>query len=509
MCFNETNLNTKWNWDGDVIVPDCIVPSNRPIPGHKVKSYDIDVRAFLGSDQDVLMRRAIYGQVKEYINEKKYDWGLFTAREEGAFDYRALVIVKFVAEKVDYAKRNTNDPWLFPSETLAVMTGDCEDRAFLLGSLLISSGISPYNVRVSFGKVCITDKGKSEEYDHMWVMYKSEIGKWTMLDPLHTIKNKKRKDEKPKVSLDAKVEYVPSFLFNNSHLWTVAQPAFASTELLQKSWNSLDPSFVGDVHRSIVHQALDESGAPDEFMQQIDEMFSPAVLGLAGPLVDDFDRHPKKYNPIHHFDNGYIDESWKYVNEKLKKFSDDNTDVKSFAAAAHAIADFYSHSSYAHFAKKKPGADGKDVIASIYDHTKPADGLEKAPAYGPGTNFDFKACRFSVNPYYWNKRPDQSKNPWDVWDGKIITGRYAQKNDTNWSSVTSLIEALSPDRITDDEGEKYKRGALPHHNEIAVDEEKKGVSNNLYDPDNYKDQLRMRKDIAIQHIRHAYLSNKK
>jgi tetratricopeptide (TPR) repeat protein len=44
------------------------------------------------------------------------------------------------------------DYWQFPGETHALKTGNEEDLCFLLGSLLIASGIDRENVRVGFGK---------------------------------------------------------------------------------------------------------------------------------------------------------------------------------------------------------------------------------------------------------------------------------------------------------------------------------------------------------------------
>ena len=45
---------TKWNWDGDCIVHDCVVPSGRPAVGHIGKRYEypIDVREFLVAERN-------------------------------------------------------------------------------------------------------------------------------------------------------------------------------------------------------------------------------------------------------------------------------------------------------------------------------------------------------------------------------------------------------------------------------------------------------------------------
>jgi hypothetical protein len=59
------------------------------------------------------------------------------------------------------------------------------------------------------------------------------------------------------------------------------------------------------------------------------------------------------------------------------------------------------------------------------------------------------------------------------------------------------------------------RGALPHHNEIAVDDQSLSADHKLYratanGPDDrqaFTNQFRWRKNTAIQHIRKALLEN--
>jgi hypothetical protein len=49
------------------------------------------------------------------------------------------------------------------------------------------------------------------------------------------------------------------------------------------------------------------------------------------------------------------------------------------------------------------------------------------------------------------------------------------------------------------------RGSLPHHNEIAVDEDQ--GSNILYDKGKFAAQYQLRKDAAVRHIRQAFVEN--
>ena len=181
MCLATSKIRNldRWNWDGDIIVFDTKVPSARPVVGYNTRKteYPIDVREFLVTDKNAVMRSTLQEDIQDYIRAVQGDAALFAARTERAFDHRAGIIAGFVSERIGYRRRSGRDPWQFPDETLFIKTGDCEDRAFLMASLLLASGISNFNVRVALGKVRHWRKGKCyREYDYSWVMYKSEMG---------------------------------------------------------------------------------------------------------------------------------------------------------------------------------------------------------------------------------------------------------------------------------------------------------------------------------------------
>jgi len=78
------------------------------------------------------------------------------------------------------------------------------------------------------------------------------------------------------------------------------------------------------------------------------ECSSRRKLRLNG-TVDDVDL-PGGYDPRDHFDNAYIEESWKQVADRLAQFRTEGVrNLDLFHRAAHAIGDFYAHSSYAGF----------------------------------------------------------------------------------------------------------------------------------------------------------------
>lgn len=58
-----------------------------------------------------------------------------------------------------------------------------------MASLMLASGISGYNVRVPLGKVKVfVNSSEVKSFDHMWVMYKNERGRWMLFEPLHMLK---------------------------------------------------------------------------------------------------------------------------------------------------------------------------------------------------------------------------------------------------------------------------------------------------------------------------------
>jgi len=94
--------------------------------------------------------------------------------------------------------KQTNDKkdfWQYPSETLE-KGGDCEDKVFLLLSMLIQAGINDAE----------GVKGRLLGGGHMWVEYKGRI-----LDP-----SKKTAKLEP---ISKCVGYVPLFKFNNQNLY--------------------------------------------------------------------------------------------------------------------------------------------------------------------------------------------------------------------------------------------------------------------------------------------------
>lgn len=509
MCL-QTSLITPWhdwNWNGDEILHKPIVPASRPIPGAKTKKvrYHIDVREYLTTTSN-----AVVGERLDRIIRKlpADDQSRFRSKSAGSFDFRADTILESFGDLKYLANANVTarcpDAWLYPDETLAQGGGDCEDLAFLLAALLMASGISSYCVRVALGSLHITlPDGKVRKHDHCWVMYQNEGAVWEILEPMTKVGRRAGKSSLASARrLAQKLEYVPYFVFNTDHLWLVHSSnlptKFTDYCLKRKFWNEFDPSFAASVHNTIFDQALGGK-------------IPASALSAVKRKSLWLDVNIFAYDPRDHFDNGYIPDGWAQVNQRLAAFAQDNTDWGSFGAATHAIGDFYAHSSYVHFAELQ-NAGTNNGQALIYD---PTVAMVASPQYtaDPGDPslppFDLTSNAFSMNPSLWKGTKQQAAAQWA---DKIISGRYAQKHDpsaTFWEGFTSIPFSLAqaPDYST--------RGALPHHDEIAVDRQNMPSSHKLYratatgpaDRQSFANQFRWRKNTAVAHIQQALADN--
>ena len=511
MCFNQSTIVglNRYNWDGEKIYFDPIVPSHRAVVGKSSKvTYELDVREFLTSNWNAVIRKVIEEDVIAYAKSIDANLALFSKRGESGFDYRALIIAQFVGNTIKYQSRKQNDPWRFPEETLMIKEGDCEDIAFLLASLLLASGISAYNLRVALGKIKTIIDGEENSFDHAWVMYKRESGKWMVLEPLDLVSHRKP-PKSTRIQLleqpSCRYHYMPHFLFNTEHLWVVDSNQHEPLkDIVNKVWQRMDPRFAGFVHYNIIHAAL--SDAPAWVVSELDRRFTHIVPFIDSTIVDEPD-WPCGHHPYDHFDSGFIQQAWDRVGDRLSNFKANNHAIGHFAWAAHGIADFYAHSSYVHFAKLiNPASDGGH--AALYDPANPLAGFETTPQYTQGL-FDFN--RFSINTKLY---PYNHTHAAKDWEGQIISGRYGQQPDSRPKDLFEKLIRL-PTEITS-QPDFSKRGGLPHHNEIAVDEPKPSAQHRLYqtqpapdktDREYYANQYRWRYFSAIQHIRQSFWNN--
>ena len=93
---------------------------------------------------------------------------------------------KWVRHNVGYVadSKTTTMPeyWFFPSETLFMARGDCEDGSLLMAALMLTAGVDPWRVRVTAGEVR-TPNSPTGFGGHAWVSYcRLDDNEWVPLD---------------------------------------------------------------------------------------------------------------------------------------------------------------------------------------------------------------------------------------------------------------------------------------------------------------------------------------
>jgi hypothetical protein len=523
MCLESCPLGgiANQSWQDAQVVHQTVLPSHRPVVGSR-RTYAIDVREFVVTDKNALLAQTLNNDLSLFAKTLDKRGGeRFRERGPGCFDFRARVIVGWVLQNIRYRVKGGRDAWQFAEETLALRSGDCEDIAFLVASLLLASGISGYHVRVALGEV---EDAQGRRFDHAWVLYKSEAGAWRLVEPLVSRHGEirtavpLRKAAAPRKSntrqrpprYSGGLTYRAWYLLNADHLWEIPQQGHPGSlsAVARRSWTRMNPKFAGETHKLVVESALSDI-APPELMNYLRGRFKNLLVATVdeSDWVNPVAPSQTPYNPLDHFDNGCIAESWVLVARRLDAFvSSGRQDHESFAQAIHGIADFYAHSSYLHFASidgSRTNRGARPYPGRQTFETDPDSYLSSTPSYGPldvPDLTDFDLHRFSKNARLWTGTADDAIA---YWEDKLISGRYAQdKTDAQGSIVDRNIERLN---TLPAKWRQPQRGALPHHDEIAVDSPERPSAHRLYDDATFRLQFQWRVATAIRHVRQAYI----
>jgi len=193
-----------------------------------------DVRRWILPPDDELMGKAWEQLARQ---RKRY---LQACHKRHRSDRKAKVVWDFVVEQIPFvADAKNDDHWQFPPETLMLSHGDCEDKSFLIASLLLAAGIPASRVRVMLGLLISPQRKEG----HAWPMYCNSHGVWCILEPniphlpigVSRDRSARTKFAKRRASLDrtafvtgdrmasdaAFEKYVPVVCFNHTGVWTV------------------------------------------------------------------------------------------------------------------------------------------------------------------------------------------------------------------------------------------------------------------------------------------------
>jgi predicted transglutaminase-like cysteine proteinase len=469
----------NYNWEGDYIIHDCAVERKRYVIGDNRKAITTDIREFVSPADDVI--------IKDILKQLSIACGLPTTKEVGDFDRRAMIIWDYVARNVQYVsdikKRRKRDFWLFPSELHRLQVGDCEDSSFLLASLLIGSGISPFNVRVMLGEL-VDDAGGSLG-GHCWPMYKNEMGRWVILES--TAPNAAWHMPPAEIYTESEhIRYVPKFAFNNCHLWKI-RTGPAKDEDFKKFLrdrraltNLEDQKFPSGGYFRLL--TGDSSPGHLEITQEVLESmgFSSNAVSVASDAAQDPDFYEWE-NPAAHAQTNCTNEGWpteseseaisqyqKWINEKVVSMRKPDLSPKNalffLGYVLHGVQDLASHqgitnAQHSYESNINPGsAQDGDHLPANRDKAKGFTGRFLDKLRGKNKNL-FESMRhyeggFSV----WGevlsrseKRNLLSKDGWDLSPVKLaeyhaLAKKYeAVKNQISfhrWKNVDETFDTL-------------------------------------------------------------------
>jgi predicted transglutaminase-like cysteine proteinase len=135
---------------------------------YKAQGFKADIRNLIFTKSHILFDKAEELRLKSKTN-----------------DELALNTLKFVKSHLKYSgDANTHKAtefWQSPDETFQTKTGDCEDGALLIISLLRIAGMPAYRVKLCAGWVNLGIYA-DEPTGHAYIIYLANDGKWYSLD---------------------------------------------------------------------------------------------------------------------------------------------------------------------------------------------------------------------------------------------------------------------------------------------------------------------------------------
>lgn len=99
-------------------------------------------------------------------------------------DEKVNKIIEWVQKNIEYTSDISNygksEYWALPAQTLQKKSGDCEDGAFLIHSMLLAAGVNPDRIR-TYGGLVIDPAGGLG--GHAWTVYRRQNdNEWVLLD---------------------------------------------------------------------------------------------------------------------------------------------------------------------------------------------------------------------------------------------------------------------------------------------------------------------------------------
>lgn len=245
-------------WGGRRRIEDPVLRKKRVISsfdGERPVYCPWDVRRWVLPGDDGYMREVW----REIANSHQHDFESSHSRQR---DLSAKAIWHYVVEKIEYVKDDKGfDFWQFPAETLGLEQGDCEDKSFLMASLLLAAGIPEGRVRVTVGAMYNESDGGRKLIGHAWPMYRTSRGVWCILEacmkhlPVRGMGGELAAGAPRDVGIEHSVflsadrlgrdgrrmQYIPLLCFDHRTVWTVEEMRRGEVEAAKKlhpDWKS-------------------------------------------------------------------------------------------------------------------------------------------------------------------------------------------------------------------------------------------------------------------------------
>jgi transglutaminase-like putative cysteine protease len=175
------------------------------------------------------IRKRMPTDVRDFITPRNYlvadiltKLKVRDSKKQMSSDDKAKIIQKWVIDNISYLSdadvQGYMEFWQFPFETISMKSGDCEDGAILMTSLLIGAGIEPWRVRIAGGLVK-THNATAPTGGHGWCCYLRESdNKWIPLDWCYYPEFEN--DISERKTLKEAEEYIETwFSWNNNFTW--------------------------------------------------------------------------------------------------------------------------------------------------------------------------------------------------------------------------------------------------------------------------------------------------
>ena len=165
-----------------------------------------------------------YSEFLAYPNREIKNLVATIVESNDSNDMKAYKVMRWVQDNIEYISDLKNygqlEWWTTPMETIKNdMSGDCEDGAFLIHSLMLNAGIPWDRVRTYGGSVMVGQGAATG--GHGWTAYKREIDdEWVVLDWCYYPNQQLVEDRTP---MESDLKYIDDWFYINTQA-TVETP---------------------------------------------------------------------------------------------------------------------------------------------------------------------------------------------------------------------------------------------------------------------------------------------